>query len=139
MVTASACFPTQAPAPRKKPSWRLHPLHQVPRHCFSPLQAPVLPPGTMAQQAVVAPVPTPELPILGGLRWYQIPLSSLRAPSTGLFSRRFQDSLQRYRQLRLTKRLRVGRPYALLGDPDPASPPAQVSPLPLGQVGTVLG
>ncbi|XP_059586503.1 protein FAM178B isoform X2 [Alligator mississippiensis] len=81
----------------------------------------------MAQQAVVAPVPTPELPILGGLRWYQIPLSSLRAPSTGLFSRRFQDSLQRYRQLRLTKRLRVGRPYALLGDPDPASPPAQDS------------
>ncbi|XP_068776623.1 protein FAM178B [Struthio camelus] len=48
-----------------------------------------------------------------GLRWYQIPLSSARAPRTGLFSPRFQASLQRYQQLRALKQLRVGPPFAL--------------------------
>ncbi|NXA56716.1 F178B protein, partial [Nothocercus julius] len=48
------------------------------------------------------------------LRWYQIPLSSARAPPrTGLFSPRFQAGLQRYQQLRAHKQLRVGRPFTL--------------------------
>ncbi|XP_067168361.1 protein FAM178B [Apteryx mantelli] len=60
------------------------------------------------------------------LRWYQIPLSSARAPRTGLFSPRFQASLQRYQQLRQLKHLRVGRPFTLpppgLLQAAPASP-----------------
>ncbi|XP_042331933.1 protein FAM178B [Sceloporus undulatus] len=48
------------------------------------------------------------------IRWFQIPLSSLRKPKAGLFSFTFQSSLQRYQQLRKTKRLKVGRPFAML-------------------------
>ncbi|KAH0623090.1 hypothetical protein JD844_031032 [Phrynosoma platyrhinos] len=40
------------------------------------------------------------------IRWFQIPLSSLRKPKAGLFSFTFQSSLQRYQQLRKTKRLK---------------------------------
>ncbi|XP_064353755.1 protein FAM178B [Dromaius novaehollandiae] len=62
-----------------------------------------------------------------GLRWYQLPLSSARAPRTGLFSPRFQASLQRYQQLRRLKHLRVGRPFSL---PPPGLLPASPSPPP---------
>ncbi|XP_063167449.1 uncharacterized protein LOC134502859 [Candoia aspera] len=48
------------------------------------------------------------------IRWYQIPLSSLRRPKAGLFSFTFQSSLQKYQQLRKTKRLKVGRPFSVL-------------------------
>ncbi|XP_070622055.1 LOW QUALITY PROTEIN: protein FAM178B [Erythrolamprus reginae] len=48
------------------------------------------------------------------IRWFQIPLSSLRQPKAGLFSFTFQSSLQKYQQLRKTKRLKVGRPFSVL-------------------------
>ncbi|XP_060107809.1 uncharacterized protein LOC132580764 isoform X2 [Heteronotia binoei] len=51
------------------------------------------------------------------LRWFQIPLSSLRRPKAGLFSFRFQSSLQEYQQLRKSKRLKVGRPFSVLPFP----------------------
>ncbi|XP_053126200.1 protein FAM178B isoform X2 [Hemicordylus capensis] len=46
---------------------------------------------------------------LRDIRWYQIPLSSLRRPKARLFSFTFQSSLQEYQQLRKTKRLKRGR------------------------------
>ncbi|XP_077162380.1 protein FAM178B isoform X2 [Paroedura picta] len=52
------------------------------------------------------------------IRWFQIPLSSLRRPKAGLFSFRFQSSLQEYQQLRKTKRLKVGRPFSVLPFPN---------------------
>lgn len=48
------------------------------------------------------------------IRWFQIPLSSLRRPTAGLFSFSFQSSLQEYQRLRRTKRLKVGRPFSVL-------------------------
>uniref|UniRef100_A0ACB8EZV6 Uncharacterized protein n=1 Tax=Sphaerodactylus townsendi TaxID=933632 RepID=A0ACB8EZV6_9SAUR len=51
------------------------------------------------------------------IRWFQIPLSSLRRPKAGVFSFRFQYSLQEYQQLRKTKRLKVGRPFSVLPFP----------------------
>lgn len=51
------------------------------------------------------------------IRWFQVPLSSLRRPKTGLFSFRFQSSLQEYQQLRKTKRLKVGRPFSVFPFP----------------------
>ncbi|XP_066839677.1 protein FAM178B isoform X2 [Anser cygnoides] len=67
---------------------------------------------------------------VAALRWYQIPLSSARVPRSGLFSYGFQASLRSYQQLRVQKRLRVGRPVAppppgLLAPwpPPPPSPP----------------
>ncbi|XP_075418792.1 protein FAM178B [Tenrec ecaudatus] len=48
---------------------------------------------------------------LRSLRWYQIPLSSTRKPASGIFSRRFQASLQKYQQLRELKKMKVGRPF----------------------------
>lgn len=65
---------------------------------------------------------------MGLLRWYQIPLSSARVPRSGLFSSSFQYSLCSYQQLRVSKHLRVGRPFLPppLGPVDPrpaASPP----------------
>ncbi|XP_065712640.1 protein FAM178B [Patagioenas fasciata] len=62
------------------------------------------------------------------LRWYQIPLSSARIPRSGLFSFSFQDSLQRYQQLRAHKNLRVGRPVA--GPPPGLLEPWPPSPAP---------
>ncbi|NXW83200.1 F178B protein, partial [Alopecoenas beccarii] len=67
-----------------------------------------------------AMAPHPE-----GLRWYQIPLSSARIPRSGIFSFGFQDSLQRYQQLRAHKNLRVGRPVA-------GPPPGLLEPWPPG-------
>ncbi|KAL8174013.1 UNVERIFIED_CONTAM: hypothetical protein K2H54_036557 [Gekko kuhli] len=52
------------------------------------------------------------------IRWFQIPLSSLRRPKAGLFSFRFQTSLEEYQQLRKTKRLKVGRPFSVLPFPN---------------------
>ncbi|XP_065507919.1 protein FAM178B [Caloenas nicobarica] len=68
-----------------------------------------------------------------GLRWYQIPLSSARIPRSGIFSFGFQDSLQRYQQLRAHKNLRVGRlvagpPPGLLEPWPPGPPPAHSPP-----------
>nr|XP_020635880.1 protein FAM178B [Pogona vitticeps]XP_020635881.1 protein FAM178B [Pogona vitticeps]XP_020635882.1 protein FAM178B [Pogona vitticeps] len=48
------------------------------------------------------------------IRWFQIPLSSLRKPKAGLFSFTFQSSLQEYQQLRKAKRLKVGQPFSIL-------------------------
>ncbi|XP_054030880.1 protein FAM178B [Dryobates pubescens] len=67
-------------------------------------------------------------PYRARLRWFQMPLSSACVPRSGLFSYKFQDSLQRYRRLRAAKRLRVGcaiapPPPSLLQPPGP-SPPA---------------
>ncbi|NWW97527.1 F178B protein, partial [Caloenas nicobarica] len=67
------------------------------------------------------------------LRWYQIPLSSARIPRSGIFSFGFQDSLQRYQQLRAHKNLRVGRlvagpPPGLLEPWPPGPPPAHSPP-----------
>nr|XP_014351020.1 PREDICTED: uncharacterized protein LOC106705679 isoform X2 [Latimeria chalumnae] len=42
-------------------------------------------------------------------RWYQIPLSSPRKHETGLFSKRFQSSLQEYRRQREIKKLRESK------------------------------
>ncbi|XP_060539505.1 uncharacterized protein LOC132709539 [Pantherophis guttatus] len=56
------------------------------------------------------------------IRWFQIPLSSLRKPKAGLFSFTFQSSLQRYQQLRKTKRLKVGRPFSVLPFPSLSLP-----------------
>ncbi|XP_031466290.1 protein FAM178B isoform X2 [Phasianus colchicus] len=66
---------------------------------------------------------------LGLLRWYQIPLSSARVPRSGLFSSSFQYSLCSYQQLRVSKHLRVGRPFLPppLGPVDPC-PPASPPP-----------
>ncbi|NXW38587.1 F178B protein, partial [Phaetusa simplex] len=55
-----------------------------------------------------ARAPRPE-----GLRWYQIPLSSARVPRSVIFSYGFQSGLRRYQQLRVHKRLPVGRPASL--------------------------
>lgn len=51
------------------------------------------------------------------IRWFQIPLSSLRKPKAGLFSFKFQSSLQEYQRLRKTKRLKIGRPFSVLHFP----------------------
>ncbi|KAK9395255.1 hypothetical protein NXF25_014601 [Crotalus adamanteus] len=56
------------------------------------------------------------------IRWFQIPLSSLRRPKAGLFSFTFQSSLQKYQQLRKTKRLKVGRPFSVLPFPSLSLP-----------------
>ncbi|XP_025030503.1 uncharacterized protein LOC112542274, partial [Python bivittatus] len=52
------------------------------------------------------------------IRWYQIPLSSLRRPKARLFSFTFQSSLQKYQQLRKIKQLKVGRPFSVLPLPN---------------------
>ncbi|XP_015738444.1 protein FAM178B isoform X1 [Coturnix japonica] len=76
----------------------------------------------------------------GLLRWYQIPLSSARVPRSGLFSSSFQYSLCSYQQLRVSKHLRVGRPFLPppLGPVDPR-PPASPPPMrPQGGARTAL-
>ncbi|XP_048784037.1 LOW QUALITY PROTEIN: protein FAM178B [Lagopus muta] len=69
---------------------------------------------------------------LGLLRWYQIPLSSARVPRSGLFSSSFQYSLCSYQQLRVSKHLRVGRPFLPppLGPVDPHPPASPPPPQP---------
>ncbi|XP_072213352.1 protein FAM178B [Excalfactoria chinensis] len=74
---------------------------------------------------------------LGLLRWYQIPLSSARVPRSGLFSSSFQYSLCSYQQLRVSKHLRVGRPFLPppLGPVDPRPPASPPPAQPHGAAG----
>ncbi|XP_062452634.1 protein FAM178B [Rhea pennata] len=67
----------------------------------------MVPPGRGGRRQVAAPSPS-------GLRWYQIPLPSARLSPAGLFSACFRAGLWRYRQLRVLRRPRLGRPFALL-------------------------
>nr|XP_008118830.1 PREDICTED: uncharacterized protein LOC103280707 [Anolis carolinensis] len=73
-----------------------------------------------SSQGSLAPLPkkrsysTEMFSMWRDIRWFQIPLSSLRRPKAGLFSFTFQSSLQEYQQVRKSKRLKVGRPFSVL-------------------------